>query len=234
MDNNYGCDLVKMGNHIAELRKERGLTQKKLAELIDVNDKSISKWEQGNLAPDITVLKPLADTLGVTLDEILCGETLEEIEKKKRKSEPLLVKIKRLKSRIFAYIMTVLAMSLIIIVMRQNEWKVSDFSYNNKISVEGVWASNSNNAKLFFYNFYYKDDDYEEIKLKDCLIKILENDTLIYSQTINKTEYITFDIFLKELYLKINTSRKIEKDDLIMELSFLDEAGYEHYYELHF
>lgn len=57
---NYRTDLTVMGKNIAKYRKNKKLTQKKLGEIIDVSDKSISKWENGNIAPDITLLVPLA------------------------------------------------------------------------------------------------------------------------------------------------------------------------------
>ena len=237
MDNNYGCDLVKMGNHISELRKEKGFTQKKLAELIDVNDKSISKWEQGNLAPDITVLKPLADTLGVTLDEILCGERLEDIEKKKKKNEPLFEKLKRMKFKIFAYLITLLIMGLFILVIKNNEWKVREVSYTNQIHAHGTIISNSSRAKLFFYDFYLKDDDkglMDEIKLKDCLVRVIYDDMEIYSKALSKDEYIYFNTFLNELFFEIDVPKRITKDYLKLELSFTDETETIRFYEIHF
>ena len=53
---NNTLDMVKMGKHIAELRKRKGYTQKKLGEILDISDKTISKWELGFIAPDITLI----------------------------------------------------------------------------------------------------------------------------------------------------------------------------------
>ena len=74
---NYRTDLTVMGKNIAKYRKNKKLTQKKLGEIIDVSDKSISKWENGNIAPDITLLVPLARTLDVSVQEILTGNKNE-------------------------------------------------------------------------------------------------------------------------------------------------------------
>lgn len=57
-------DTVKFGKFIREMRKERGLTQKQLAELLYVSDKAVSKWENGACFPDIKVLDALAEHLG--------------------------------------------------------------------------------------------------------------------------------------------------------------------------
>lgn len=70
-------DQVKVGNYIAQKRKALGLTQKELAEMILVTDKSISKWERGNGLPDVTRLKPLCDALKVSVNELISGEDID-------------------------------------------------------------------------------------------------------------------------------------------------------------
>lgn len=68
----------KTGAFIAELRRELSLSQKQLAEKLNVTDKAVSKWETGRSAPDISLLIPLSETLGVTVTEILEGERLPD------------------------------------------------------------------------------------------------------------------------------------------------------------
>ncbi len=67
-------DSKSMGKTIAKLRKKAGLTQQMLAEKLDVSDKAISKWENGQCYPDITVLPGLASLFGVTVDYLMFGE----------------------------------------------------------------------------------------------------------------------------------------------------------------
>jgi len=67
-------DSQKFGAFVAALRREKGMTQKQLAEAVCVTDKAVSKWERGLSLPDIAVLSPLAETLGVTVTELLRGE----------------------------------------------------------------------------------------------------------------------------------------------------------------
>ena len=64
-------DKKIIGQKIMAYRKEKGLTQKALAEKLCVTDKSVSKWETGVHFPDITVMEPLANELGVTVVELL-------------------------------------------------------------------------------------------------------------------------------------------------------------------
>lgn len=67
----FELDKQKFGAFVAALRKEKGLTQKELAQQLFLSDKAVSKWERGLSMPDITLLVPLADALGVTVTELL-------------------------------------------------------------------------------------------------------------------------------------------------------------------
>ncbi len=66
-------DRYVMGETIRRLRTEKGLTQAALAERINVGDKAVSKWETGKGYPDITLIEPLSEALGVTAAELLSG-----------------------------------------------------------------------------------------------------------------------------------------------------------------
>lgn len=67
-------DAKATGCLIAKLRKQKGLTQKELAEKLSVTDKAISRWETGKGMPDPSLLAPLAAALGISADELLAGE----------------------------------------------------------------------------------------------------------------------------------------------------------------
>lgn len=70
-------DQEKTGRLIAELRKEAGLTQEELGGRLGVSQRSVSRWETGKNMPDLSLLTPLADTLGVSVTELLQGERIE-------------------------------------------------------------------------------------------------------------------------------------------------------------
>ena len=67
-------DNRKVGELIYKLRKEKGLTQKQLADQMNISDRTISKWERGNGCPDVTLLPSLSAILGVNIEHILDGE----------------------------------------------------------------------------------------------------------------------------------------------------------------
>ena len=71
-------DNTQFGQFVAQLRKERELTQKELASQLHVTDKAVSKWERGLSFPDVTILNSLADILGVEASEILNGQLKED------------------------------------------------------------------------------------------------------------------------------------------------------------
>ncbi len=74
----FEIDKKKFGAFVLELRKEKGYTQKELAERLFLSDKAISKWETGVSIPDITLLIPLAELLGVSATELLRCERMPE------------------------------------------------------------------------------------------------------------------------------------------------------------
>ena len=81
------------GAFVSELRKERGLTQKQLAERLYVSDKAVSKWERGLSMPDVSLLIPLSEQLGVTVTELLEGRRMENnAEMDRQQVETLLQK----------------------------------------------------------------------------------------------------------------------------------------------
>ncbi len=67
-------DNSKTGALIKARRKELNLTQKDLAERLHITDRAVSKWERGLCAPDIALLEPLAEILGVSVVELLEGD----------------------------------------------------------------------------------------------------------------------------------------------------------------
>ena len=64
------------GNTIRKLREDKGMTQLQLAERIGVSDKAVSKWETSKGLPDISLIEPLSQALGVSVMELMSGETV--------------------------------------------------------------------------------------------------------------------------------------------------------------
>lgn len=86
-----------IGNRIAKLRKEKGMSQEKLAEKLGVSSQAVSKWENDASCPDISLLPQLSRVLEVTVDELLTGKS-DEVkyvsESQRKPLEELTLRIK--------------------------------------------------------------------------------------------------------------------------------------------
>lgn len=71
----------RTGEFIARRRKERGMTQREMADRLGVTNKAVSKWETGQGMPDVGILSELGKVLGATVDEILTGEQIEQSQR---------------------------------------------------------------------------------------------------------------------------------------------------------
>ncbi len=71
---------IKIGKYIAERRKERGFLQKDIATRLGISEKTVSKWECGNGLPEVIYMEPLCQILGITVNELLAGETIPILE----------------------------------------------------------------------------------------------------------------------------------------------------------
>lgn len=80
-------DVVKIGKFIALKRKEKKLTQEQLAEKLGVTSKTISRWENGNYMPDISLLQPLSEELEITLNDLLSGQKVPKEEYQEKLEE---------------------------------------------------------------------------------------------------------------------------------------------------
>ncbi len=83
-------DQIKIGKFIAECRKIQNLTQMQLSEKLGITDRAVSKWENGKAMPDSSVMLELCEILGITVNELLCGEKIN-MENKNQQNEKLLL-----------------------------------------------------------------------------------------------------------------------------------------------
>ncbi len=83
-------DQIKIGKFIAECRKNKNMTQAQLAEKVGVTDRAVSKWENGRSMPDTSIMLELCGELGITVNDLLCGERIV-MENNQQKNEELLL-----------------------------------------------------------------------------------------------------------------------------------------------
>jgi len=80
-------DQKRIGAFIAQCRKEKNLTQMQLAERLGITNQAVSKWENGRGMPDVSLLQPLCDVLGISLNELFSGEHISTEEYKGKAEE---------------------------------------------------------------------------------------------------------------------------------------------------
>lgn len=117
-------DQVKIGNFIAFLRKEKNLTQRELAAHLGITDRAVSKWENGRGLPDLSLLVPLCEVLGITVNELLCGERIEKEDLPEKAQDTLLdaltdshKKAKTTKWRLLALLSAIVLLFVGLVVM---------------------------------------------------------------------------------------------------------------------
>lgn len=101
-------DLKKCGALIAQRRRELGLTQKDLANRLQITDKAISRWETGKGFPESSLLQPLAESLGLSITEIVNGERTMPETAAKQADDALLTALaytKRMKDPVLGVIL---------------------------------------------------------------------------------------------------------------------------------
>ncbi len=119
---------LKTGCLIRELRKEKGLTQKELADKLHITDRAVSKWERGLCAPDISLLEPLSQVLDITVLELISGEHIaaenrtENIDTSIKKvilysENDIAQKTKSIKQKIIVRVVAVITLFLLTVLL---------------------------------------------------------------------------------------------------------------------
>ncbi len=87
-------DQIKIGKFIAQMRKEKSLTQRELADTLCISDKTVSKWENGKGMPEVSLMMPLCEALDITANELLSGERLTQENYIKKAEENIMTLVK--------------------------------------------------------------------------------------------------------------------------------------------
>ena len=108
----------EIGKFISKYRKEKKLTQQELADKLGVTDRAVSHWENGRRLPDYSILKPLSEELGVSVNEILTGEKINEKDVLVKADENILkladsITLKSMKSGIIGMCICFIILNLI-------------------------------------------------------------------------------------------------------------------------
>lgn len=106
-----------IGQFIAALRKANGMTQQDVADRLNVSNKSVSRWERDECAPDLSVIPALAEMFGVTCDELLKGERILESTPAERKEPRVEKQVKNLVTKTLSGFKTLIWISLAVAIV---------------------------------------------------------------------------------------------------------------------
>ncbi len=219
----------KIGKFISKLRKEKNLTQKELANLLKVNDKTISKWENGNYAPDIAYLIPLSELFGVTIEELINGEKGISNKKEELITEEINKRTKKVKKRllIISVIILIAFISFFVITNHKNKieyaktkWDIISLdSMDEIVTFHGQLIHNSETIILNIYDISILDENAgttEETKVKKVESILYYGNTEILKQEIEFDKPVPIiecmrnHPFIVEKKLKYNPTEKLE------------------------
>ena len=83
-------DQVKIGKFIAQCRNDKNITQEELGEKLGVTNKTISRWENGHYLPDIEMMQLLSKEFNISINELISGEKISDLEYKEKAEENLI------------------------------------------------------------------------------------------------------------------------------------------------
>lgn len=161
-------DLVKIGKYIAGKRKALGMTQKQLAEKLNMSDKSVSKWERGICLPDVSVYMELCGILGISINEFLAGEDIDA-ENVEKKSEDNIIQVtkdsKKKQKNLKSILAVVTTFAVIMVLVLGTVFVHKVMQPKNYITAVDRTSAEMKTAELlsgtdgaYLFNFYVKEE----------------------------------------------------------------------------
>ena len=183
-------DLEKIGDFIARLRKEKELTQEKLGEALGVSSKTISKWERGVNAPDISLLNSLSSILEVDVEELLNGEKKENENASKNRKKFIL------KVMVGLLFLVLLSFPILFTIFNYNSVQIYRIeSKTDKYFVDGFAMFNRARNLILIHNIDLMDSGVgtvEEDKIKTLQVSFVSGDKTISSFRFDSSDSSTF------------------------------------------
>ena len=243
MDSSNRSNLIKVGKYIAKLRKEKGYTQKALGELLDVSDKTISKWERGDIAPDITILHALAKELNSSVDDILCGEEHKEESISDENSIKMIqmysdqTKRKLLKEILIGLTVIALAAVFIFYVDNYQRWHVTRLKSDGEIVLRGYLIGNNSESKIIIDKIILNSREMiseEELSLESYEIKIYNKKKIIYSKLMSDIDNVYIEKLFENTKIIADNLPKIKTNNLKIEIIVITVDGDEKVFKIEF
>lgn len=212
----------KIGKFILDLRKQNKMTQKELADKLNVTAQAVSKWENGRGIPDIEILQKISTEFNVNIESILNGE-------KNKKKMPI-------KYILIILLVIILLGVAIYLLLNSSDYNFTDIkSTSNNFNVNGVAAYSSDKNSIYISKIEYLDGDEEEKYVgMECTLyeshdNLEEKVSQCGSLKEEKQTPKTLSELLKETEFKVEnfscTSKNIKNSNLYISINVLDTEG---------
>ncbi len=171
----------KIGKLIAKLRRSKGLTQSELGELVGVGFRAVSKWENGQTLPDISIINELSRVLEVSVDELLCGEL-----KSSEISIPVKEEHKSINKKLLLIPILLLVVLLIIFIFinskTSKEYEYEIYSADKQYTVEGKLIIKNSEINILINKLVFNDPEISNSIVKNYEYSVLKNDKFLFGQ----------------------------------------------------
>ena len=208
----------RIGKFIKDLRKKNNLTQKELADKYNVTYQAVSKWENGNNMPDLSLLREMSKDFNVSLEELFDGEI------RSKKSNKIYM--------IIGIVCIVIMLFLIVLYVNKNN---GDFSFKtisstcDAFNISGSIAYNDKKSAIYITNIKYcgKDDTKEYEKI-ECMLYETHGDIekKISSYEYSNGKKIKLEKFLENVTFTVDNYKKTcdEHNNLYLLINATDSS----------
>lgn len=211
MDNNISI-IIK------NIRKKHSLTQKELADMLNVTYQAVSKWENNKSIPDIEILKLISSKFDVDMDKLLNSNT-----KKRKKSLVIVISL----------IVLIISMFMYFVFHSDNYVFEKIESLNEDFKISGIVAFSKSQNSVYISNIKYIKEDGEEFKDISCsLYEETNNTQKKVDECTSKpvlNQYDTLSNLLEQINFKIDhyttINKKFDEKNLFIEIKALNKEG---------
>ena len=161
-------NLQKIGAYIAQKRKELGMTQTELADKLGMSNKSVSKWERGVCLPDVSMYMELCNILGITINEFIAGEDLQQETFVEKSDENIITvtkdgkkKRRHLKALAVVLAVALVALSIVMVILHMPKQNyIEPLSVNTTEMTAAELVTGHGDVHLYRFSV---DDSYKQV-----------------------------------------------------------------------
>lgn len=221
-------DNKKIGQLISKLRKEKGLTQQQLGDMVGVGFRAVSKWERGITLPDISIINDVSKILGITSDELLAGELNEKNRLYNNKKQDH----RKISKFILVAILFLIVIFSIFLYIKNKSYVYQMHSSVDDYYIEGDVTFKHNKIKININKLKFNDSQINNMVIENVEYRLKSQNKLItgvgFVDGVNLlSEPITIGNYIDDFKLyyentNIYNIKKLENNGMFLEFTFVN------------